>query len=92
MLLEWTSTGGYELRAATPGPHGLTALHLAAVLKDSGKLAALLTGALLPLVHAAFCTSVCCGSSRPVTASSTSFLFASWHISLKCSAAASCGV
>ncbi len=45
MLLEWTSTGGYELRAGAPGPHGMTALHLAATLKDGGKLAALLTGA-----------------------------------------------
>ncbi|BDA46756.1 probable squamosa promoter-binding-like protein 4 at N-terminal half [Coccomyxa sp. Obi] len=44
MLLEWTSTGGYELRAGAPGPHGMTALHLAATLKDGGKLAALLTG------------------------------------------------
>ena len=51
LLLQWTSVGGYELRAGTPGPHGLTALHLAAMLKDSGKLAALLTGA-IPL-HAA---------------------------------------
>ena len=51
MLLEWTSTGGYELRAGAPGPHGMTALHLAATLKDGGKLAALLTGALA--VHSA---------------------------------------
>ena len=51
LLLQWTSVGGYELHAGTPGPHGLTALHLAAMLKDSGKLAALLTGA-IPL-HAA---------------------------------------
>lgn len=46
MLLTWTSAGGCELRAAAPGPRGLTPLHLAAVLDDGGKLAALLTGAL----------------------------------------------
>jgi hypothetical protein len=45
MLLEWTSAGNCELFAGTPGPHGLTALHLAALLEDNGKLAALLTGA-----------------------------------------------
>jgi hypothetical protein len=44
MLLEWASGGGCELRAACPGPRGLTPLHLAAVMDDAGRMATLLTG------------------------------------------------
>jgi hypothetical protein len=51
MLLTWASAGGCELRAAAPGPHGLTPLHLAALLDDGGALAALLTGAPGPCLH-----------------------------------------
>ena len=45
MVLEWTSAVGVDLLAGKPGPHGLTALHVAAVMEDGAKLAALLTGA-----------------------------------------------
>lgn len=45
MLLQWASADGCELRAACPGPKGLTPLHLAAVMDDTGKMATLLTGA-----------------------------------------------
>lgn len=46
MVLEWTSAMGFDLMAGMPGPHGLTALHLAAVMVDGASLAALLTGLL----------------------------------------------
>ena len=46
MVLEWTSAVGVNLLAGVPGPHGLTPLHLAAVMKDGASLAALLTGML----------------------------------------------
>ena len=45
MVLEWTSAVGVDLLAGKPGPHGLTALHMAAVMENGAKLAALLTGA-----------------------------------------------
>ena len=45
MVLEWTSAVGVNLLAGKPGPHGLTALHVAAVMENGAKLAALLTGA-----------------------------------------------
>ena len=44
MVLEWTSGMGVDLMAGVPGPHGLTALHLAAVMVGGASLAALLTG------------------------------------------------
>lgn len=50
MLLAWASAGGYELLAGRHGPHGLTAVHLAAALNDGGKMALLLTGTMLALV------------------------------------------
>ena len=45
MVLEWTSAVGVDLLAGKPGPHGLTALHVAAVMENGASLAALLTGA-----------------------------------------------
>ncbi len=44
MVLEWTSGMGVDLMAGVPGPQGLTALHVAAVMGDGASLAALLTG------------------------------------------------
>lgn len=44
MVLEWTSAVGVNLLAGVPGPQGLTALHVAAVMEDGASLAALLTG------------------------------------------------
>ena len=44
MVLEWTSGMGVDLLAGVPGPQGLTALHVAAVMEDGASLAALLTG------------------------------------------------
>ena len=44
MVSEWTSAMGVDLMAGVPGPHGLTALHLAAVMVGGASLAALLTG------------------------------------------------
>ena len=44
-VLEWTSAVGVDLLAGKPGPHGLTALHVAAVMQNGAALAALLTGA-----------------------------------------------
>jgi len=56
MVLEWTSAVGVDLLAGVPGPHGLTPLHLAAVMKDGASLAALLTG----MLH-----TVSCGLELP---------------------------
>jgi hypothetical protein len=44
MIMQWASRLGYEFAASTPGPAGLTPLHLAVLLPDGGSMAALLTG------------------------------------------------
>ena len=65
MVLEWTSAVGINLLAGVPGPKGLTALHLAAVMEDGAGLAALLTGKILPCRlrcykhFASLCTHLC---------------------------------
>ena len=56
-MLEWMSAVGVDLLAGAPGPKGLTALHMAAVMEDGASLAALLTGqsaALIACAHTAF--------------------------------------
>ena len=64
MVLEWTSADGVDLLAGKPGPHGLTALHMAAVMEDGAKLAALLLGG--PLCAASMLSSR--ASACPVSA------------------------
>ncbi len=55
-MLEWTSTVGVDLLAGVPGPQGLTALHIAAVMEDGASLAALLTGLISDLVSSLIVT------------------------------------
>ncbi len=43
LLLGWASAGGYEWSVNVPGPHGITPLHLAALLPDC-TIAELLVG------------------------------------------------
>lgn len=43
--MTWASVGRYELLATTPGPYGVTPMHLAALLPDQGAMAAALVGA-----------------------------------------------
>ena len=43
--MTWASVGRYELLATTPGPYGVTPMHLAALLPDNGAMAAALVGA-----------------------------------------------
>lgn len=43
--MTWASVGRYELLATTPGPNGVTPVHLAALLPDEGAVAAALVGA-----------------------------------------------
>jgi hypothetical protein len=42
-VLEWTSSAGFELSAAVPGPGGFTPMHLATLLDDDGRITVLLT-------------------------------------------------
>jgi hypothetical protein len=62
MVLEWTSGMGVDLMAGKPGPHGLTALHLAAVMVGGASLAALLTGTSSQRIchHQGRTVSTCC--------------------------------
>lgn len=43
LLLGWASAGGYEWSVNVPGPHGISPLHLSALLADGGVIAHLLT-------------------------------------------------
>lgn len=45
-LTAWAQRGGYEWCLTTPGPRGLTPLHLAALLPDNAAIATLLLGEL----------------------------------------------
>lgn len=43
-LLAWGRAKGYSFKATTPGRRGLTALHLAALIRDQGIIAGMITG------------------------------------------------
>lgn len=43
-LLTWGRSQSYSFKATTPGRRGLTALHLAALIKDQGAIAGMITG------------------------------------------------
>lgn len=67
MLCIWGVNNGHVWDYAAAGPHGLTAMHLAALLGDGGKVADQLTGQLtrpcIHHVHVVQLRSVTCGAS-----------------------------
>ena len=61
LLLGWASAGGYEWSVNVPGPHGITPLHLAALLPDC-TIAELLVGMALdgaPPLRGPTCLDAC---------------------------------
>ncbi|KAK9835951.1 hypothetical protein WJX81_000786 [Elliptochloris bilobata] len=71
LLVTWASAGRYEMLATTPGPNGVTPIHLAALLPDDGAMAAMLVS-LCEDGHEAWTSTRCGAQSAAALAAAAS--------------------